>query len=202
MAACTTTYFESGRRLERARCRAQRRAAGAAASCAAAACARPEFHFVRHFDNSRLVKAADPVRVREMRVFSAAVGVLFSLVMVYGLQHFYAIESSYRVEQEKQTLEQLREENRQLAPGRGRAHPAGPHRHDGPPAWTGRAAARTGGSSQRAAGRLRSCRSTDGSSRGTGADRTAFSLGTQLPALHVRSVSIGRRWLLPCRAES
>jgi len=33
---------------------------------------------------------------------------------VYGLQHFYAIESSYRVETEKQTLEQLREENRQL----------------------------------------------------------------------------------------
>jgi len=40
--------------------------------------------------------------------------VLFSLVMVYALQHFYAIEGSYRVEQEKQTLDQLREENRQL----------------------------------------------------------------------------------------
>ena len=74
----------------------------------------PEFYFARHFDNSRLVKATDPVRVREMRVFSAAVAVLFSLVMVYGLQHFYAIESSYRVESEKQTLDQLREENRQL----------------------------------------------------------------------------------------
>jgi cell division protein FtsL len=30
------------------------------------------------------------------------------------LQHFYAIESSYRVESEKQALEQLREDNRQL----------------------------------------------------------------------------------------
>ncbi len=49
-----------------------------------------------------------------MRVFSAAVAVLFSLIMIYGLQHFYAIESSYRVESEKQTLDQLREENRQL----------------------------------------------------------------------------------------
>jgi cell division protein FtsL len=39
---------------------------------------------------------------------------LFSLIMIYGLQHFSAIESSYRVESEKQTLEQLREENRQL----------------------------------------------------------------------------------------
>ena len=35
-------------------------------------------------------------------------------MMTYGLQHFYAIESSYRVESEKQTVEQLREENRQL----------------------------------------------------------------------------------------
>ena len=74
----------------------------------------PEVRFAHHFDNSRLVKAADPVRIRQMRSFSAAVAVLFSLVMVYGLQHFSAIEGSYRVEQEKQTLEQLREDNRQL----------------------------------------------------------------------------------------
>lgn len=74
----------------------------------------PEFYFARHFDNSRLVKASDPVRVREMRVFTAAVTVLFSLIMIYGLQHFSAIESSYRVESEKQVLEQLKEQNRQL----------------------------------------------------------------------------------------
>lgn len=74
----------------------------------------PEVMFTRHFDNTRLVKAPDPVRVRQMRIFSATVAVLFSLVMVYGLQHFSAIEGSYRVESEKQQLEQLREENRQL----------------------------------------------------------------------------------------
>ena len=74
----------------------------------------PEFYFAMNIDNSRLVKAPDPVRVREMRVFSAAVAVLFSLIMIYGLQHFSAIESSYHVESEKQTLDQLREENRQL----------------------------------------------------------------------------------------
>jgi cell division protein FtsL len=74
----------------------------------------PEIIFTKHFDNSRLVKASDPVRVRQMRIFSAAVAVLFSLVMVYGLQHFSAIEGSYRVESEKQQLNQLREENRQL----------------------------------------------------------------------------------------
>ena len=75
----------------------------------------PEVFFVKTFDNSRLVKAADPVRVRQMRGFTAAVALLFSLVMIYGLQHFSAIEGSYRVESEKQQLEQLREENRQLS---------------------------------------------------------------------------------------
>ena len=34
--------------------------------------------------------------------------------MVYGLQHFSAIESGYRIESEKQQLDQLREENREL----------------------------------------------------------------------------------------
>jgi len=74
----------------------------------------PEVLFAHSFDNSRLVKAADPVRARQMRVFAAACTVLFSLIMVYGLQHFYAIENSYRIESEKQLRNQLREENRQL----------------------------------------------------------------------------------------
>jgi len=74
----------------------------------------PEVLFAHSFDNSRLVKAADPVRARQMRVFAAACTVLFSLIMVYGLQHFYAIENSYRIESEKQVVDQLREQNRQL----------------------------------------------------------------------------------------
>ena len=74
----------------------------------------PEFYIIKRLDNSRLVKAPDMRRVRQMRVFSAVVAVLFSLIMIYGLQHFSASESSYRVEQEKQTLDRLREENRQL----------------------------------------------------------------------------------------
>lgn len=74
----------------------------------------PEVLFSRHFDNSRLVKAPDPARARQMRVFTAALTVLLTLLMVYGFQHFYAIESSYRVESQKQLLDQLREENRQL----------------------------------------------------------------------------------------
>ncbi|MGA9062233.1 MAG: cell division protein FtsL [Terracidiphilus sp.] len=113
MAACATTYFETGRGWA-ARI-AERNAELMAQQAQRRRRVRtPEFYFAKHFDNSRLVKASDPVRVREMRVFSAAVAVLFSLIMIYGLQHFSAIESSYRVESEKQTLDQLREENRQL----------------------------------------------------------------------------------------
>lgn len=74
----------------------------------------PEVFFVKHFDNSRLVKADDPVRTREMRLFSAAMTFLFLLVMVYGWQHFSAIEYGYRVEAEKQQKELLKEQNRQL----------------------------------------------------------------------------------------
>src|SRR5579864_8070131 len=113
MAACTTTYFEAGRSL-------QARVAERNAEILALQPARrrgvptPEFYFTRSIDNSRLVKAADPVRARQMRVFSAAMTVLFSLIMFYGLQHFNAIESSYRIESEKQMRDQLREENRQL----------------------------------------------------------------------------------------
>jgi cell division protein FtsL len=74
----------------------------------------PEMLFVKHLDNSRLVKADDPVRIREMRVFTAAMSILFLFLMFYGWQHFSAIEYGYRVEAEKQQKEVLEEQNRQL----------------------------------------------------------------------------------------
>jgi cell division protein FtsL len=113
MAACTTTYFEAGRSWS-ARVAEHNTHLLAQQPQRRRRVRTPEFHFVRHIDNSRLVKAADPVRVREMRVFSGALIMLFSLVMIYAMQHFYAIEGGYRVEQEKQMLDQLREDNRQL----------------------------------------------------------------------------------------
>jgi cell division protein FtsL len=113
MAACTTTYLEAGKswsaRIEERNAelldkQAQRRR-----------CMRtPEFAFSKIFDNSRLVKAPDPARARQISLFSVAMTILFSLTMVYGLQHFSAIEGGYRIESEKQVREQLREENRQL----------------------------------------------------------------------------------------
>lgn len=112
MAACTT-YFETGHGWD-ARIAERNAALLAQQPLRRRGVRTPEISFTKHFDNSRVVKASDPIRVRQMRIFSAAVTVLFSLVMIYGLQHFSAIEGSYRVESEKQTLDQLREQNRQL----------------------------------------------------------------------------------------
>ena len=74
----------------------------------------PEVFFIKKFDNSRLVKAADPVRVKEMRTFACAMAILFGLIMTYGWQHLSSIEYGYRIESEKQQANLLEEQNRQL----------------------------------------------------------------------------------------
>ena len=74
----------------------------------------PEIFFTKHLDNSRIVKADDPERKREMRMFSAVMCVLFALVMVYVWQHFSAVELGYQVETERTQVAQLEEANRQL----------------------------------------------------------------------------------------
>jgi cell division protein FtsL len=74
----------------------------------------PEVFSAKRLDNSRLVKAADPVRVREMRIFTAAMTVMFVIVMFYGWQHFSAIEYGYKVEAQKQQRITLEEQNREL----------------------------------------------------------------------------------------
>src|SRR5579863_9712598 len=74
----------------------------------------PEVFFAKHIDNSRIVKADDPERRREMRSFAMVRSVLFLLVMVYVWQHLAAIETGYQIEAQKTQVEQLREQNRQL----------------------------------------------------------------------------------------
>jgi cell division protein FtsL len=112
MAALTTTY-ETGLGWS-ARVNARNAGLLAQQALRRRGARTPEFYFPKSFDNSRLVKAPDPARARQIRFFSCAITILFSLTMLYGLQHFSAIERGYRVESEKQALEQLREENRQL----------------------------------------------------------------------------------------
>ncbi len=74
----------------------------------------PEALFTKRIDNSRLVKANDPARAREMRSFAYAMAFLLSLVMVYGWQHFSAIECGYHVETARQQMQALEEQNREL----------------------------------------------------------------------------------------
>jgi hypothetical protein len=74
----------------------------------------PEIYFTKSIDNSRLVKATDPQRTREMRQFFASVACLFVLFMVYALQHFSAIEYGYKIEAQKKQREELIEANRAL----------------------------------------------------------------------------------------
>jgi cell division protein FtsL len=74
----------------------------------------PEVFFTKRIDNSRLVTADDPRRAEEMRSFAVAMALLFALIMVYGWQHFSAIEYGYRIEAEKQQIDQLKEQNTQL----------------------------------------------------------------------------------------
>jgi hypothetical protein len=74
----------------------------------------PEMFFAKHIDNTRIVKADDPLRKREMRRFTVAMVFLFAFTMTYVWQHMESIQVGYKVEAQKQQVEQLREMNRQL----------------------------------------------------------------------------------------
>ena len=74
----------------------------------------PEIFFTKHIDNTRIVKADDPERRKEMRTFTITMSVLFMLVMTYVWQHFSSIETGYSIEAQKLRVEHLREDNRQL----------------------------------------------------------------------------------------
>lgn len=74
----------------------------------------PEMFFAKHLDNTRIVKADDPERRKEMRSFTIAMTLFFALTMVYVWQHFSAIEVGYKVEAQKTQVEQMRDMNRQL----------------------------------------------------------------------------------------
>ena len=56
----------------------------------------PEVFFVKHIDNSRIVKADDPERRREMRIFTMTMSILFLLVMIYVWQQFPPSRSATR----------------------------------------------------------------------------------------------------------
>jgi cell division protein FtsL len=74
----------------------------------------PEMMFAKYIDNSRLVKADDLKRRREMRTFTLAMVLSCMLTIAYVWQQVAAIEMGYRVEAAKHQVELMREHNRDL----------------------------------------------------------------------------------------
>jgi cell division protein FtsL len=74
----------------------------------------PEFYFEKAIDNSRVVRAVDPRRAREMRMFSGSVLALFFLLMFYALQHFSALQYGYKIEAQKSERDRLVERSKSL----------------------------------------------------------------------------------------
>lgn len=114
MAAMAQAMDVAGRRKSRSESPAERNHRVFEAQRGARRGPTPEVLFHKYIDNTRIVKADDPLRKREMRTFGAACAVLFVLMMVYVWQHFSAIEAGYRIEAAKQQVHQLQEQNRQL----------------------------------------------------------------------------------------
>jgi hypothetical protein len=74
----------------------------------------PEIYFHKAIDNSRLVRSADPVREREMRMFTATVVICFLMALVYLGQHCSSIEYGYKIEDLRAKRDQMADVNRTL----------------------------------------------------------------------------------------
>jgi cell division protein FtsL len=74
----------------------------------------PEIYFHKAIDNSRLVRATDPVRRREMSIFTGAIVFAFLIVLLYVGQHCRALEYGYQIEELRNQCSQLADVNRTL----------------------------------------------------------------------------------------
>jgi cell division protein FtsL len=74
----------------------------------------PEIYFRKAIDNSRLVRAVDPMVKREMRLFTATVVICFLMALGYLGQHCSSIEYGYKIEDLRARRDQLAEVNRTL----------------------------------------------------------------------------------------
>jgi cell division protein FtsL len=74
----------------------------------------PEIYFGKRIDNTRVVRVADPKRRRELVSLAATLALLFLLLMVYGWQHFKAIDYGYKIEALKGERDAIMESNRAL----------------------------------------------------------------------------------------
>ena len=74
----------------------------------------PDFHFVKHIDNSRLVREVDVERRRECFGLLGLGVLVFLFVLLFAWQHFQCVRYGYQVEQLKNDRAALEEWNHQL----------------------------------------------------------------------------------------
>ncbi len=74
----------------------------------------PEFYFVKHIDNSRLVREIDVERRRECFSLLGLGVLVFLFVLLFACQHFQCVRYGYQVEQLKAEYATLEEQNHQL----------------------------------------------------------------------------------------
>jgi cell division protein FtsL len=74
----------------------------------------PEFYFVKHIDNSRLVREVDTERRRECFSLLGLGILVFLFVLLFAYQHFECVRNGYQIEQLKAESAALEEQNHQL----------------------------------------------------------------------------------------
>src|SRR5208337_1618041 len=74
----------------------------------------PEFYFVKHIDNSRLVREVDVERRRECFSLLGLGVLVFLFVLLFAWQHFQCVRYGYQIEQFKAERATLEEQNHQL----------------------------------------------------------------------------------------
>ncbi len=74
----------------------------------------PEFYYVKHIDNSRLVREVDTERRRECFSLLGLGILVFLFVLLFAYQHFQCVRNGYQIEQFKAESAVLEEQNHQL----------------------------------------------------------------------------------------
>jgi cell division protein FtsL len=74
----------------------------------------PEYYFVKHIDNSRLVREVDAERRRECFSLLGLGILVFLFVLLFAWQHFQCVRNGYQIEQLKAESAALEEQNHQL----------------------------------------------------------------------------------------
>jgi cell division protein FtsL len=74
----------------------------------------PDIYFVKHIDNSRLVREVDVERRRECFSLLGLGVLVFLFVLLFAWQHFQCVRYGYQVEQLKAEYATLEEQNHQF----------------------------------------------------------------------------------------